>query len=172
MHSVAACVEAARGNPSGYYVNNTNGGRITTQGYGMYSAVPYPNSRWQMPHPQSYQALIDATPRPAYCPRPEGDCIIETYTVSHGHTITVPVKGENGAGPDLGIVIGRLTATGERFIANTACSYNEKGRVISKPGPLEQLMTEDGWIGGTGTVTIDETGRNIVTLGERNPQRP
>ena len=35
-----------------------------------------------------------------------------------------------------------------------------------------QLMTEDGWIGGTGTVTIDETGRNIVTLGERNPQRP
>eukprot|EP01045_Picozoa_sp_COSAG04_P037752 COSAG04_NODE_9799_length_831_cov_1.121585_2_plen_87_part_01 len=87
MHSVAACVEAARGNPSGYYVNNTNGGRITTQGYGMYSAVPYPNSRWQMPHPQSYQALIDATPRPAYCPRPEGDCVIETYTVSHGHTI-------------------------------------------------------------------------------------
>ena len=44
--------------------------------------------------------------------------------------------------------------------------------MISEPGPLEQLMTEDGWIGGTGTVTIDETGRNIVTLRERNPQRP
>ena len=33
VHSVAATVEACRSNPSGYYVNNTNGGRITTQGY-------------------------------------------------------------------------------------------------------------------------------------------
>ena len=33
VHSVAATVEACRSNQSGYYVNNTNGGRITTQGY-------------------------------------------------------------------------------------------------------------------------------------------
>ena len=100
-----------------------------------------------MPHPQTYQALIDATPRPRYCARPSGDCVIETYTVSHGHHLTVPVKGANGAGPDLGIVVARLTETGERFIANTPLSYNEKGRIISDPAPLQQLLTEDGWIG-------------------------
>ena len=59
--------------------------------------------------------------------------MIETYTVSHGHHLTVPVKHENGAGPDLGIVIARLVETGERFIANTRCSYNERGRIISEP---------------------------------------
>jgi hypothetical protein len=141
-----------------------------------------------------------------FCARPSGACVIETYTVSHGHHLTVPVKHENGAGPDLGIVIARLVETGERFIANTRCSYNERGRIISEPvcvvplciiyrsrwsvfliqhsvilthswnangqGPLQQLLTEDGWIGGTGAVSIDETGRNIITLGARNPTHP
>eukprot|EP01046_Picozoa_sp_COSAG06_P034418 COSAG06_NODE_3603_length_5131_cov_5.927862_5_plen_97_part_00 len=74
----------------------------------------------------------------SFCARPSGACVIETYTVSHGHHLAVPVKHENGAGPDLGIVIARLVETGERFIANTACSYNERGRIISEPvrGPF------------------------------------
>jgi hypothetical protein len=80
----------------------------------------------------------------------------------------IPAAGPNGAGPDLGIVIGRLTETGERFIANTALGYDEKAQVISDPAALQQLLTEDGWIGGTGTVSADKTGRNIITLGERN----
>eukprot|EP01046_Picozoa_sp_COSAG06_P034419 COSAG06_NODE_3603_length_5131_cov_5.927862_6_plen_132_part_00 len=66
VHSVAATVEACRSNPSGFYVTNTNGGRITTQGYGLYSCVPFAAPRFRMPHPQTYQALIDAAPRPVF----------------------------------------------------------------------------------------------------------
>ena len=97
VHSVAATVEACRSNRGGFYVNNTNGGQITTQGYGCYSTAPYPKSKFAMPHPQTYQALIDAVPRPRFSARPEGSCTIETYTVSHGHFLAAPVKGPNRA---------------------------------------------------------------------------
>ena len=31
-------------------------------------------------------------------------------------------------------------------------------------GPLQQLMEEDGWVGGRGVVTTDGKGRHIVEL--------
>ena len=50
-------------------------------------------------------------------------------------------------------------------MANTRCAYDAKtGKVVSEPGPLQQLMEEDGWVGGKGVVTTDEKGRHIVDL--------
>eukprot|EP00666_Eupelagonemidae_sp_cell4sb_P009589 gene9589-3326_t len=37
----------------------------------------------------------------------------------------------------------------------------------SDPRYLRMLLEEDGWVGGTGSVAQDSTGRNIFT-----PQRP
>ena len=39
---------------------------------------------------------------------------------------------------------------------------------MSEAGPLQQLMEEDGWVGGKGVVTTDEKGRHIVELVARS----
>ena len=53
VHSIAACTEYARGNRGKFVVNNTNGGRVTTQGYGLYSTTPLRASRFSMPMQQT-----------------------------------------------------------------------------------------------------------------------
>eukprot|EP01045_Picozoa_sp_COSAG04_P009853 COSAG04_NODE_586_length_12338_cov_16.547839_4_plen_109_part_00 len=103
---------------------------------------------------------MDGTARPLFEPFPSGDCVIETYTVTHGSELAA-ARDDRGA--DLGIIIG-LDSKGERFVANTECDYDAEGKVVAHDEPLRQLMEDDGWIGGRGTVTQDSTGRNIVTL--------
>ena len=51
---------------------------------------------------------LDAMPKPDLVERAEGDAKIETYTVMH-----------RPDGPEHGLIIGRLTETGQRFLANT-----------------------------------------------------
>ena len=73
--------------------------------------LPHPETRgaWTREAPKVLQGEIDALPKAPFTETPSGAATIETYTVMHGKS-----------GPELGIVIGRETATGRRFIANTA----------------------------------------------------
>ena len=80
---------------------------------------------------------IDSTIRPDFTEVPQGDCSVETYTITHSRS-----------GPDKGIVIGRLK-DGTRFIANTE----------RDPATLEYMCQEE-MLNAFGTVSSDGK-RNI-----------
>ena len=159
---VVAMAQKCRENRGQFGLVNTNGGRITTQGYGIYSTEPFPQSVWQAPIPGSYAYEVNTVKRPIFNPVPSGNCVIEVFTVCFGHEFAMPNKDKTI--PNMAIIVGRLM-DGSRFVCNTKCTYNDKGRATFATEPLMRLLNEEEWIGGTGTVTQDETGRNIITLG-------
>ncbi len=120
MHAVASVVEKLRDKPGTYGFVGANGGILSKYAAGVYSTRPVPLRRFDSRH---IQAAIDALPAPAVNHEPEGWGRIETYTVVYG-------KSE----PTHAIVIGRLEATGERFIAVT---FDED------KATLERLVRED-----------------------------
>lgn len=154
-----------RGPGGGLGLVNTNGG-IIPQGYGVYG-VDAPSPGWMRRYrpPRDYNAEIDSVARPRFDPLPNGPCILDTYSIGHGHEQAAP-QGPGGVGPNLSVVVGRLGSAGDgaRFVANTPGSYDDKGRFLADPGPMKQLMEEDGWVGGQATVTQDNQGRNIISL--------
>ena len=76
-----------------------------------------------------------------YDEAPTGMGHIESYTVAH-------VAGK----PPQGILMGRMEATGNRFVAH----------MTSEGAHVQRLMQEDG-IGLQGTLAPHEDGRNIFT---------
>jgi acetyl-CoA C-acetyltransferase len=85
------------------------------------------------------QAQLDGAAKPPFTEAPQGDATIETYTVLHGR-----------AGPETGIVFGRLRATGERFLANTP----------DDPAALWDLQARES-LGRPGRVGPGADGRNL-----------
>jgi acetyl-CoA C-acetyltransferase len=120
MHAVASMVEKLRANPGRFGFVGANGGILTKYAAGVYSTRAAPLRRFDSRH---IQAAIDALPAPALAHEPDGWGRIETYTLVHD-------KGQ----ATHAIVIGRLEATGERFIAN---SFDGDRRT------LEQMQRDD-----------------------------
>ena len=85
---------------------------------------------WQREDPKSYQSELDRMARPVVDPKPDGDGVVETYTVMHDRT-----------GPKMGIIIGRLP-NGSRFVALTP----------NDPATLNDLMEREA-LGRRGRVT-------------------
>ncbi|MFX8496820.1 hypothetical protein ABTL88_19105, partial [Acinetobacter baumannii] len=76
------------------------------------------------------QREIDAIALQPLAAEPEGDAIIETYTVVHGKN-----------GPESGIVIGRLASDNTRFVSNTPkdpaiFTALEQNDSIGRPGTV------------------------------------
>ena len=109
------------------------------------TAPPPGGGPWRREPAAGYQAGLDARPIPPLNSAPEGRARIETYTVMHGR----------GGGPELGVVIGRLEATGERFLANTP----------SDAATFAALEDEEG-VGRTGRVETRD-GRGVFRLDGR-----
>jgi acetyl-CoA C-acetyltransferase len=107
MHSIAEMARTLRANPGKYGLVTANGWYITKHAAGIYSTEP-PTKAFERKDPKSYQAEIDADPKPVIVEEANGNAKIETYTVVHGR------DGE----PYMGIIIGRLE-DGSRFAANT-----------------------------------------------------
>jgi acetyl-CoA C-acetyltransferase len=105
-HAIAEMVTRLRSAPAAYGLVHANGGFLTKHSFGVYSAQP-PAVPFERRDPSAYQAEVDDQPRPAFDDAPSGSGTIETFTVVHA-------KGR----PVRGIVLGRLDATGDRFIAN------------------------------------------------------
>jgi acetyl-CoA C-acetyltransferase len=84
-----------------------NGNWVTKHSYGVYSTTPYPG-RWQREDPAPLQAQLDALPKAPFTECANGPATMETYTVMH-----------DKHGPAYSVLLGRLSASGERFIANT-----------------------------------------------------
>ncbi len=136
-HSISHMVRALRATPGAYGLVTANGNYVTKHAFGIYSTTPT-KGRWQRQAPAKLQAQIDAMPKAPFTETPSGAATIETYTVMHGRN-----------GPEYGIIIGRETSSGRRFIANPPAD----------PAVLMDLQEREG-LGRPGTVTSKD-GHNV-----------
>ena len=136
VHSICEMIRRLRAHPGAFGLVTANGNWVTKHSYGVYSTTPFAGP-WRRESPQVLQATLDAMPIPPFAETPSGAATVETYTVMHDRK-----------GPEYGVVVGRLYATGERFIANTP-----QERAV-----LEDLQERES-IGRPGTVQHRD-GRN------------
>jgi acetyl-CoA C-acetyltransferase len=140
-HSISEMMRRLRARPGTFGLVSANGNYVTKHSFGVYSTTPL-RGEWQREAPARLQAQLDALPKPAFTETPDGDAIIETYTVMHGRD-----------GPQFAVLFGRLAGSGERFIANLG---------DDAPAQLWALQQHDS-LGRPGTVRrVGE--RNIFSL--------
>lgn len=106
MHSIVTMMERVRARRGSFGLLTANGWYVTKHSLGIYSTTPV-QGPWKREDPKAYQAELDAMARPTVDPKPDGEGVIETYTVMHDRS-----------GPKIGIIVGRL-ANGNRFLAHT-----------------------------------------------------
>jgi len=136
-HSIAEMVHQVRARPGTYGLVTANGNYVTKHAAGLFSTEPL-RKPWEREHPRHLQAYLDGLPKPAFTETPRGEARIETYTVVHGR-----------GGPEMGIVMGRLTEGNVRFVAMTP----------NDPATLADLQERDS-LRRPGTVA-QQDGRNI-----------
>jgi len=103
MHGIASVARKLRENPKAFGLAGANGGIMHKHAVGIYSCQP----GWAVCDSSAVQAELDSQPEAQLTQHPEGEATIESYTVQFG-------RGK----PMYAVIIGRLKATGERFIAN------------------------------------------------------
>ena len=121
-HAIATMIERLRAKPGSYGLIGANGGILSKYAAGVYSTRP---SAFRKCSSAALQAAVDEAPAPAMTHLADGDATIETYTIVYGKT-----------GPTYAIVIGRLAATGERFLANTQDGDEATLREMLEKDPL------------------------------------
>lgn len=136
-HSIAEMVQRVRQKPGSFGLVTANGNYVTKHAAGLYSTTPL-DRPWERKEPGALQRELSALPKAPFTETPSGAAKIETYTVIHGK-----------AGPEMGIILGRLTETNQRFAATTA----------SDAATLADLEARDS-LNRPGTVR-SEGGRNI-----------
>jgi acetyl-CoA C-acetyltransferase len=104
MHAIAEAVQRVRAVPGSSALVGANGGVMSKYSVGVYSTAPAP---WAQDRSAELQAVIDRWPAPGQAEHADGWATIESYTVTHGRD-----------GSRAGIVIGRLDAGGQRFVAS------------------------------------------------------
>ena len=105
-HSISERMRRLRADAGAFGLVTANGNYVTKHSFGVYSTTPV-DGTWRRESPAMLQAEVDALPKAPFTETPSGAGTIETYTVMHGRN-----------GPDYGVVFGRETGTGRRFIAN------------------------------------------------------
>ena len=140
-HAIAEMVQRLRAMPARHGLVTANGGLLTKHATGLYSALP-PRQPFAECDTTALQAEIEALPKRLPAAQPSGRGVVESWTV---------VNGRNG--PERGIVLGRLLASGERFIANTPNDAATLARLeredalglpgIVAPGAPANLFTPD-----------------------------
>ena len=139
MHAIAETVGRLRRSPGAYGLVAANGGILSKHSVGVYSTTPIP---WRGDRSAELQDQILARPAAEQVDAAEGPATIETYTVKHDR-----------GGARTGVVVGRLEATGARFLA-----------LATDDATLEVLTGADEPIGMT--VHAQRTaGHNTVAVG-------
>jgi acetyl-CoA C-acetyltransferase len=105
--AICEMLRRLRSAPGAFGLVTANGNWVTKHAYGVYSTTPF-QGHWRRENPAVLQAQLDALPKAPFIERANGAATIETYTVMH-----------DKHGPDYCVLLGRLAASGERFIANT-----------------------------------------------------
>src|SRR3546814_9099041 len=102
MHAIAETVQRLRDDPGAFGLVGANGGSLSKYSVGIYSTRPV---AWRSDTSAELQRELDGVPSVSVVERADGPATIESFTVRHAKTSRT------------GIVIGRLDATGARFVA-------------------------------------------------------
>ncbi|GAA0571317.1 acetyl-CoA acetyltransferase [Paractinoplanes ferrugineus] len=108
MHAIASTVAGLRAT-GGHGFVGANGGAMTKYSAGVYTTTP---TGWTPDDSPRLQSDLDAAPAVTEAEEAEGAATIETYTVRHGRD-----------GRRRGIVVGRLTRDGRRFVARGPADF-------------------------------------------------
>lgn len=139
LHAICEAVDRVRREPGARALIWANGGYLSKHAFGIYGAYDARQAPLGEDGSAQAQRAIDAAPGPAVVEAPQGAARVETYTVIH----------ERGV-PRLGIVIGRLTENGARFVANVPAG---------RPDVLDWMLTREP-LGAPGRVASRD-GRNF-----------
>jgi acetyl-CoA C-acetyltransferase len=139
MCSIAQMVTCVRDNPGNKGLVTGNGWYLTKHAMGLYSTDPI-EGKWSRKDPLIYQQGIDEMDHPVLDAAPDGEGVVEGYTVVHARDAV-----------RMGIVIGMLDS-GKRFIAH----------VPFEKDLLERMEKED-LIGVRGRVTPCDAGKGEET---------
>ena len=104
LHGIAEAVSQAREVPGNFALVGGNGGIASKYSVGIYSTSP---ADWVEDRSTELCAQVAELPVVQVVEQADGPATIETYTVRYDWT------------PNTGIIIGRLTADGSRFLATT-----------------------------------------------------
>ncbi|AMN47563.1 acetyl-CoA acetyltransferase [Steroidobacter denitrificans] len=126
MHAIAAIVAKLRANPGSYGFVGANGGWMSKYAAGVYSTRPVP---WKVCDSGALQARIDALPAPVVLQEADGEATIESYTI-------VYQRGQ----PAYALIVGRLAAGNERFLALSQDGDGETLARMLKEEPLGQRV--------------------------------
>jgi acetyl-CoA C-acetyltransferase len=126
-HAIATMVEKLRARPGTFGLIGANGGVLSKYAAGVYSTTP---RSFRKCSSDALQAAVDALPAPPATYDADGPATIETYTVVYGKT-----------GPSYAVVIGRLAATGQRFLANTQDGDDETLQQMLDADPIGRVIT-------------------------------
>ncbi len=105
MHGIAALIETLREDAGSFGLAYGNGGWMSKHSAGVYSTAT-PSKPWQACNSNHLQAAVDADPMPEIDYQPEGEAVLEAYTVNY-------FQGN----PLNSVVIGRLKHNQKRFYA-------------------------------------------------------
>ncbi|MGH1370855.1 MAG: enoyl-CoA hydratase-related protein [Cellvibrionaceae bacterium] len=105
MHGIAALVETLRKDAGSFGLAYGNGGWMSKHSAGVYSTAA-PSTPWQACSSNELQDVVNADPMPEVDYQPEGEAILEAYTVNY-------FQGN----PLNSVVIGRLKHNQKRFYA-------------------------------------------------------
>ncbi len=115
MHGIAEVAARCRAEPGAVGLVFANGGYLTKHSFGVWSTVPKPFERGS---PAGYQAQIDGQASPPLVEKPDGEGVIETFTVVHHKGV-----------PAFALLVGRLEG-GARFLAQV---HENPGALIDVP---------------------------------------
>ncbi len=136
MHAIAQMAQALRARPGAFGMVTANGGFLSKYSVGVYSTRPAPPPVFD---DTVLQAEVDAWPAPPTAPG-EGEGIIETYTIDYSRPEPV------------GIVVGRLTDSGARFVARTD---------PADAGTVQRMAVEEP-LGARVALALDADGRALM----------
>ena len=137
LNSMASMVEKLRKNPGKFSLITANGWYLTKHGAGIFSTKPFEGEWDQVVDTSKMQEEINSMDRPIFTETPEGEAVVETYTVVHSRE-----------GPSKAIVIGRLN-DGTRFLSNT-----EKDEMTLKTMMQEEMLGAKGSVSFNGKKNI------------------
>ncbi|NDH63588.1 MAG: acetyl-CoA acetyltransferase [Alphaproteobacteria bacterium] len=136
-HSIAEMMNVVRRKPGSFGMVTANGNYLTKHSAGLYSTEPT-KGPWRREDPRKFQAELDALPKRRVETAPTGTGTIETYCVTYGKD-----------GPERGYILGRLDASGDRFVAVTP----------DDPVVVAEMLTREQL--GRKVSVSDEGGRNV-----------
>lgn len=148
MHGIAETVHRARSAPGSAGFVGANGGMLSKYSVGVYSTAP---AAWRPDRSAAIQAELDSAPAPAQATEADGWATVETFTITHGR-----------GGVRTGNVVGRLDATGERFIARGVDGDEEILALLSSEQPAGQRVFARSFGHGNRVTTSPERMESLI----------